>query len=179
MQTFTNITSELLLSIRGRLKMSTFSWLYKQYTFSDPLPLPLKCADHTFVGSKTRVLRSTTFIVQKQKLTRLQSLQCDKWYLWQCIMIYRLQLILYTSKFNLNIYFLWIQRKYVQFHNMKLKMPNSQLLIGLETVRKPRMSTFISHQNCTSGLTPSPPLVYGLYTCENVDNYGWPLSALP
>ncbi len=37
------------------------------------------------------------------------------------------------------------------------------------------MSTFISHQTCTSGPTPSP-LVYGLYTCENVDNYGWPLN---
>ncbi len=48
------------------------------------------------------------------------------------IMIYRLQLILYTSKFNLNIYFLCIQRKYVQFHNIKFKMPKSQLLKGLD-----------------------------------------------
>ncbi len=57
-------------------------------------------------------------------------------------------------------------------------MPKSSLLIGLETSLKTDnnlgMSTFISHQKHTSGLTPLP-LAYGLYTCENVDNYGWPL----
>ncbi len=47
-------------------------------------------------------------------------------------MICKFQLILYTSKFNLKI-FLVKQKKYVQFHNIKLKMPESQLLIGLET----------------------------------------------
>ncbi len=40
------------------------------------------------------------------------------------------------------------------------------------------MLTFISHQKCTSGLTLSPLVVHGLYTCENVDNYGWPLSIM-
>ncbi len=91
----------------------------------------------TFLGSKTSVLRSTTFIVQQQKLTLLRSLLCDKWYLWLCIMIYRLlQLIFYISKFNLDIYFFCIQRKFVQFHYMKFIMPKSQLLIGLQTSLK-------------------------------------------
>ncbi len=104
--------------------------------FFRPAPPSPKVYRPTFLGSKTSVLCSSTFIVQQQKLTNLQSLQCDKWYIWVCIMIYRLQLIilLYTSKFNLNIlYFLWIQRKYIKFHNMKFKMPKSQLLIRLET----------------------------------------------
>ncbi len=62
------------------------------------------------------------------------SLLCDKWYLWLCVifvMIYRLQLILYTSKFNLKIFLVYT--KYVQFHNIKFKMPNFQFLIGLQT----------------------------------------------
>ncbi len=57
-------------------------------------------------------------------------------------------------------------------------MPKSQLLIGLETSfktdRKLRMSTCTSHKQLTSGVTPSP-ILYSLYTCENVDNYGWHL----
>ncbi len=48
-------------------------------------------------------------------------------------MVYRLQLILYNSTSNLKIYFLYIQRKYVPFHNIKFKMPTSPFLIGLET----------------------------------------------
>ncbi len=91
-------------------------------------------------------------------------------------MIYRLQLILYTSKFNLKIYFVCIQIKYVQFHNIKFKI---SVLIVLETSFKTdiklRMSTFISHQKHTSVVTPSH-LAYGLCTCENVDNYGWLLK---
>ncbi len=151
--------------------------MYKQYTFSEPPPPHSKVYRPTFLGSKTRVLHSTTFIVQQQKLTRLQSLQCDKWYLWLCIMSYRLQLIVYTSKFNLNIYFLWIQRKYVQFHNMRFKMLKYQLLIGLETSFK----NWQKAQNVNIYFPSkvdiwSYPLVYGLYTCENVDNYGWPLT---
>ncbi len=98
--------------------------------------------------------------------------------MWQmkplAIMIYRLQLILYTSKFNLNIHFLCIQRKYVQFYNIQFNMPKYHLLIGLETNfktdRNLSISTFISHRKCTYGVTHSP-LVYDLYTCENVDNY--------
>ncbi len=106
----------LHVSVRVHPKMSTFSWVYIQYTFSDPLH-PKVCKP-TFWGSKTRVSCSTTFIVQQQKLTCLRSLLCDKWYLWLRIVIYRLQLIWHTSKFNLKIYFLCI-RKYVQFHNIK------------------------------------------------------------
>ncbi len=96
-------------------------------------PPPPKVYKPAFWGSKTRASHSTIFIVQQQKLTCLRSLLCDKWYLWLWIMIYRLQLIWYTSKFNLNIYFLCIQRKYGQFHNIKFKMPTFQLLIWLET----------------------------------------------
>ncbi len=119
--------------IRGHPQMSTFSWVYKQYTFFRPLSPPPQVYRPTFWGSKTRVSHSTTFIMQQQKLTHLRRLLFDKWYLWQCIMIYRLQLIIYNSKFNLKIYFLCIQRKYVQFDNIKIKMTKSQLLIVLET----------------------------------------------
>ncbi len=45
--------------------MSTFSRVYKQYTFSDPLPLPLTYAH---LGAETRISRYTTFILQQQKL---------------------------------------------------------------------------------------------------------------
>ncbi len=34
------------ITVRGHSKMSTFSWVYKQYTFSDPLPS--KCTDQHF-----------------------------------------------------------------------------------------------------------------------------------
>ncbi len=47
-------------------------------------------------------------------------------------MIRKFQLILYTSKFNLKIFHVE-QIENVQFHNIKFKMPESQLLIGLET----------------------------------------------
>ncbi len=47
-------------------------------------------------------------------------------------MICKFQLKLYTSKFNLKI-FLVGTKTYVQFHNIKFKMPQSQLLIELET----------------------------------------------
>ncbi len=47
-------------------------------------------------------------------------------------MICKFQIILYTFKFNLKI-FLVGTKKYVQLHNIKFKMPESQLLIGLET----------------------------------------------
>ncbi len=95
-------------------------------------PTPPKVYRPTFWGSKSRVSRSTTFNEQQQKLTRLRSLLCDKWYLWLCIMMYRLQLIWHTSTFNLKLYFLCIQRKYVQFHNITFKMPKSQILIQLD-----------------------------------------------
>ncbi len=36
--------------IRGHPKMTTFSWVYKQYTFSDPLPPPLKVYRPTIFG---------------------------------------------------------------------------------------------------------------------------------
>ncbi len=39
------------------------------------------------------------------------------------------------------------------------------------------MSTFISYQKRTSGITPSL-LAYGLYTYENVDNYGYRLKLI-
>ncbi len=58
-------------------------------------------------------------------------------------------------------------------------MPESQLLIGLET----------SFKNWQKALNVNiyyilkayiwcypPPLAYGLYTCENVDIFGWPLT---
>ncbi len=100
--------------------------------------------------------------------------------LWLWIMIYRLQLIWYTSKFNLKIYFLCVQRKYIQFHIIKFKMPKFHLLIWLETSSK----NWLKAQHCQH-LFPiksvhlvflhPPPLAYGLYTCENVDNYGWPI----
>ncbi len=163
--------------------MSTFSWVYKQYPFSDPPPPapPPKVYRPTSWGSKKRVSRNTTFIVQQQKLTSLQSPLCDKWYFWLCIMIYRLKLILYTSKFNLNIYFLCTQRKYVQFHNMKFKMPKSQLLIGLETSFKNRQKAWYWHYLFpirSVHLVLPPPLAYGLYTCESIANYGKPLIPL-
>ncbi len=53
--------------------MSTFSWVYKQYTFSDPLPPPLQVYTPTFLVSKIWVSRET-FIVQEHKLTLTLSL---------------------------------------------------------------------------------------------------------
>ncbi len=133
----------------------------------------------TFWGSKTRVSHST-FIVQQQKITCLWSQLCDKRYLWLCIMIYRLQLILYTSKFNWKKYFLCLQRKYVQFHNIKFKMSKSQLLIGLEMSfnnwQKAKHVNIYFPSKAYIWCYPLPPPTYGLYTCANVDNYGWPLT---
>ncbi len=77
---------------------------------------------------------------------------------------------------------MWEQKKYVQFHNLKFKMPESQLLIGLKT----------SFKNWQKALNiniyyilkayiwcyPIPPIVYSLYTCENVDIFGRPLTEL-
>ncbi len=105
--------------------MSTFSWVYKYFTFSNPSPLPLKWTEQHFGVPKQgyHATQHLKFIVQL----------CENLYHWLCIMIYRLQLILYTSKSNLKIYFLCIQSKYVQFHNIKFKMPKSPPLIELET----------------------------------------------
>ncbi len=93
-------------------------------------------------------------------------------------MIHKFQLILYTFKFNLKI-FLMGKKKYVQFHNITFKMPESQLLIGLETSFKNRESIECQHvlyiKSVHLVLSP-PPLAYGLYTCENVDIFGRPLS---
>ncbi len=50
------------------------SVLYKQYTFSEPLPPPLQVYRSTFWGSKIWVSHSITFIVQQQKLALLSSL---------------------------------------------------------------------------------------------------------
>ncbi len=47
-------------------------------------------------------------------------------------MICKFQLILNSSKFNLKIFLVGTKNKYVQFHNIKFKMPESQLLIGLK-----------------------------------------------
>ncbi len=77
---------------KGHPKMSTLSWVYKQYTFSDPLPPPLQVYRPTFVGS------SITIIVQQLKLIILSSL------LWLSIRICKCQIKLYTSKFNLKIF---------------------------------------------------------------------------
>ncbi len=78
-------------------------------------------------------------------------------------MIYTLQLIWHTSTFNLKIYFLCIQRKYVQFHNIKFKMPKSQLLIGLETSfkngQKAQHVIIYLPSKRTYGVTPLPPNV--------------------
>ncbi len=55
-------------------------------------------------------------------------------------------------------------------------MSKSQFLIALETSfkndRYVRMSRIIYYQKCTSCFTLSL-LMYGLYACENVDNYRW------
>ncbi len=54
--------------VTGHPKMSTFSWMYKQYSFSDPFPPPLQMYRTTFLVSNIWVSH-ITFIVQKQKLT--------------------------------------------------------------------------------------------------------------
>ncbi len=61
-----------LTLLRGHPKMSTFSWVYKQYTFSDPLPLPYKCTDqHVCFKIWASCI---TFFVQQQKVTVPSSL---------------------------------------------------------------------------------------------------------
>ncbi len=92
-----------LLSLRGHPKMSTFSQLYKQCTFWDPLLAPTKCTDQYFWGLKW-VSCSPIFIELQQKLARLSSL----FDIWQMIPLtmyydYKLHLILHTSNFNLMI----------------------------------------------------------------------------
>ncbi len=87
----------------------------------------------TFLGSKNKRLMQQHIYCATTKINQFSELA-----MWQMIplaMYYDLHIIvnIVSSKFNLNMYFLWIQRKYVQFHNMKFKMPKSQLLIGLET----------------------------------------------
>ncbi len=57
--------------LRGHPKMSTFSLVYKQYTFSDPLPPPLQVYRPTVVGSTIWVSHSIIFIVRQPKLTLL------------------------------------------------------------------------------------------------------------
>ncbi len=60
-------------------------------------------------------------------------------------------------------------------------MPESQLLIGLETSFKLIENSECQHLFYIKSihlLLPPPHLAYGLYTCENVDNYGWPLSVI-
>ncbi len=60
-------------------------------------------------------------------------------------------------------------------------MPESQLLIGLETsfknLQKAQNVHIYSILKAYIWFYPLP-LVYGLYTCENVENYGWPLNRL-
>ncbi len=70
----TNSLQNKYISVRGHPKMSTFSWVYKQYTFSDPLSpsFPLSLQTNIF-GFKIWV-SCITFITQQQKLTLLSSL---------------------------------------------------------------------------------------------------------
>ncbi len=103
--------------------MSTFSRMYKQYTFSDPSP-PLKCTHQHFgipkQGSYTAQFNDCLIHVSKIALA----------------MFYILHItvnVVYILQNLIERYFLCAQGKYVQFHNIKFKMPESQLLIGLET----------------------------------------------
>ncbi len=49
----TNSLQNKYISVRGHPKMSTFSWVYKQYTFSDPLlPPPFQVYRIIFLVSK-------------------------------------------------------------------------------------------------------------------------------
>ncbi len=71
--------------------------------------------------------------------------------------------------------------KYVQFHNIKFKMPEYQLLIGLEPSyknwQKAQNVNIYSILKAYIWFYPFS-LVYGLYAFENVDNYGLPLNKL-
>ncbi len=120
--------------IRGHPKMSTFSWVYKQYTFSDPpSPFPPSVQTNIFgfqnMGFTQNIYCVTTKINPYFKL--VWYITSDRFLL--SIMICKFQLILYTFKFNLKIFLVGTKIIYVQFHNIKFKMPESQLLIGLET----------------------------------------------
>ncbi len=42
-------------------------------------------------------------------------------------------IVYFQTKFNLKIFLVGTKKKYVQFHNINIKMPEFQLLIGLET----------------------------------------------
>ncbi len=72
---------------------------------------------------------------------------------------------------------MWEQKKYVQFHNIKFKMPESQLLIGLETNfqnRQKALNVNINHILKAFIWCYPSPLANGLYTCENVNIFGRP-----
>ncbi len=63
-----------------------------------------------------------------------------------------------------------------QYKILKAKISASnRARLALKTDRKLSMLTFIIYQKRTSGVTPLLLLAYDLYTCENVDKYGWPL----
>ncbi len=84
-------------------KCQHISWVYKQYTFSDPLPPPPKVyslLQTNILGFENKGLMQHNIYCPIIKFSHLPSLLCDKWFLWLCIIIYRLQLILYTSKFK-------------------------------------------------------------------------------
>ncbi len=88
-------------------KMSTFSHVC-MYTFSDPLP---KVYRPTFVGFWNKGFIQHNIYCTTTQINHLPSLFdiCDKWYLWLCIMIYKLQLILYSFKFHLKKFVLSAQ----------------------------------------------------------------------
>ncbi len=64
-------------------------------------------SDHIpFLGSETRVSIQHSIYCATTKINHLPSLFdiYVTWYIWLCIMIYKLQLILYSSKFNLKTF---------------------------------------------------------------------------
>ncbi len=69
-------------------------------------------------------------------------------------------------------------KKYFNFTNIKFKMQDSQLLIGLETSFKnwQKAQNVNIYSILKAYIWCYPLLAYGLYACENVDNYGWPLT---
>ncbi len=65
------------------------------------------------------------------------------------------------------------QRQYIQFHNIKFKIPKSQTTHYFKNWQNTQNINM--YQKYTSCFTP-PPQANDVYVCENVDNYGWPLS---
>ncbi len=67
----------------------------------------------------------------------------------------------------------------IQFHIIEIKMPKSQLQVGLETSIKHWQSSERQHlfsvKRVQLGVTLAP---YRIWFCENVDNYGWPLNVI-